>query len=101
MILACAALYPFEQYDSAELACLAVHPDYQHQGRGDSLLRYLEIQLRQNKLGKLFALSTRTSHWFLDRGFIESDLNDLPLHRKALYNMQRNSKVYIKNVRIQ
>ncbi|MFV2056414.1 MAG: amino-acid N-acetyltransferase [Thiohalomonadales bacterium] len=98
MILACAALYQYKQHDSAELACLAVHPDYQHEGRGDVLLRYLERQLKINKLGKLFVLSTRASHWFLERNFIKANLDDLPLQRKSLYNYQRNSNVYIKQV---
>ena len=34
MIIACAALYPYER-EVAELACLVVHPDYRAHGRGE------------------------------------------------------------------
>jgi amino-acid N-acetyltransferase len=55
---------------------------------------------RANKLGlkKLFVLSTQTMHWFIERGFLPSDINSLPDPLKALYNPQRNSKVLCKNI---
>ena len=98
MIIACAALYPFSKKHMAELACMAVHPDYQNAGRGDSLLKYIEQVALENHVQKLFALSTKTAHWFLERGFKKADISALPMKKKALYNYRRNSKVFIKSL---
>jgi amino-acid N-acetyltransferase len=98
MIVACAALYPMANSSMGELACLAVHPDYRKQGRGDALFSYIEAQAKQQKLQQLFVLSTQTSHWFRERGFEPSDIDALPGERKAMYNYQRNSKVFIKTL---
>ncbi|NNF96270.1 MAG: amino-acid N-acetyltransferase, partial [Halobacteria archaeon] len=69
MIVACAALYPFITEKVSELACLAVHPDYRNEGRGDALLKYIERQSRQLGIQHLFVLTTHTAHWFRERGF--------------------------------
>lgn len=96
MIIACAALYPYEKEKAAELACLATHPDYRGHGRGNALLEYIERHARAAGMQRLFALSTQTSHWFLEHGFQRADITALPMKRKALYNYRRNSKVFIK-----
>jgi amino-acid N-acetyltransferase len=41
-------------------------------------------------------LTTRTAHWFVERGFAAGELDQLPQEKKALYNFQRNSKVFFK-----
>eukprot|EP00276_Gloeochaete_wittrockiana_P008671 CAMPEP_0184650300 /NCGR_PEP_ID=MMETSP0308-20130426/7819_1 /TAXON_ID=38269 /ORGANISM="Gloeochaete witrockiana, Strain SAG 46.84" /LENGTH=412 /DNA_ID=CAMNT_0027083723 /DNA_START=202 /DNA_END=1437 /DNA_ORIENTATION=+ len=41
-IIGCAALYLFPEHELAEVACLAIHPDYRAGGKGDILLGYLE-----------------------------------------------------------
>ena len=97
MIVACTALYPYPG-GVAELACLAVHPDYRSQGRGDSLLQAIEQRARHNGIKRLFVLTTRTAHWFQERGFRKTDLGDLPVEKQSLYNYQRKSKVFIKAV---
>jgi amino-acid N-acetyltransferase len=43
-------------------------------------------------------LTTRTAHWFRERGFEPGDIKTLPLRRRELYNYQRNSKVFIKGL---
>jgi len=96
MIIGCAAYYPYADARAAELACVAVHPSYQGTGRGDALLHYVEQKARQNDIDQLFVLSTRSMHWFLERGFSQGDINDLPMQRKLLYNFQRKSKVFFK-----
>ena len=95
-IIACAALYPFPEARMAELACLAVHPDYRNQGRGDQLLERLEQEARQAGIEALFVLTTRTAHWFRERGFQPAELSRLPGRRKDLYNWQRRSRLFIK-----
>ena len=47
---------------------------------------------------RLFALTTRTSDWFREHGFAQAELSALPAQKLALYNMQRNSKVLIKEL---
>jgi amino-acid N-acetyltransferase len=98
MIIACAALWLFEKEHAAELACLAVHPDYRGARRGETLLHYLEKIAQERGMERLFSLSTQTAHWFLERGFKRAEVKDLPMKRKALYNYQRNSKVYVKPI---
>jgi len=97
MIVACAALYPYPG-GVAELACLAVHTDYRSQGRGDSLLQAIEQRARHSGIKRLFVLTTRTAHWFQERGFRKADLADLPVEKQSLYNYQRKSKVFIKAI---
>jgi len=96
MIIGCAALYPFAEEQVGELACLAVHANYRKEGRGDDLLEYAEKRARQLGIKRLFVLTTRTAHWFMERGFREGDLTDLPVKKQAMYNYQRRSKVFIK-----
>ena len=98
MIIACAALYPFLHDKMAELACLAVHADYQGKNRGDQLLKYIERQTKQLGVKQLFVLTTRTAHWFRERGYSSGDITKLPMKRKSLYNYQRKSKMFVKNI---
>lgn len=95
MIIACAALYPLGD-NMAELACFAVHPEYQKQGRGDAMLSFIESKALEQQLDRLCVLSTRTAHWFQERGFAPANIDDLPAQRQKLYNYQRRSKVFIK-----
>lgn len=94
-IIACAALYPISE-DAAELACIAIHPNYQKQKLGSRLLQSLESEARSNGVKSLFVLTTVTSHWFIEHGFVESSPEALPETRQKLYNFQRNSKVLCK-----
>lgn len=95
-IIGCAALYPFSAEKTAEIACVAVHPSYRGSGRGDRLFAYCEEQAKLQELESVFVLTTRTEHWFLERGFIESDVAHLPAEKQKLYNLQRRSKVFVK-----
>jgi len=47
---------------------------------------------------KLFVLTTRTSHWFIKRGFAAGSVSDLPRAKQATYNRSRNSLVFIKRL---
>jgi len=95
MIVACAALYP-QDAQSGELACMATHHDYRDEGRGQKLLEQIEKNARKLGLGKLFVLTTKSPHWFVERGFVASAVEDLPAKKKSLYNYQRNSKIFVK-----
>lgn len=95
-LIGCAALYPLEGSSAGELACVAIDPAYRHGQRGDQLLAHIERQSRQLGLDTLFVLTTRTAHWFRERGFVPSSVERLPAKRASLYNYQRNSKVFEK-----
>jgi len=97
-ILGCAALYPYADEKTAELAALAVNPFYRDGGRGERLLAYGEAQARAAGMKSIFVLSTRTTHWFLERGFAESDPQRLPAAKRAGYNADRRSKVFVKEL---
>jgi amino-acid N-acetyltransferase len=96
MTVGCAALYPFPDDMAGELACLTVHPDYRSGGCGDALLKAIEAKARSQGSKKLFVLTTRTAHWFVERGFLSADVSQLPKVKQGLYNYQRRSKVFMK-----
>ncbi|WP_018953353.1 amino-acid N-acetyltransferase [Thioalkalivibrio sulfidiphilus] len=98
VVLGCAALYPFPEEAVGELACVAIHPQYRAAGRGDRLLEFVESEAKALGIGRLFVLTTRTAHWFRERGFEPGDIKALPLRRRELYNYQRNSKIFIKAI---
>ena len=97
-IVGCAALYAFPEERAGELAALAVHPDFRRQGYGEALLHEIELRARKLRLARLFVLTTRTSGWFLERGFVESSPSRLPSQKRDLYNWQRRSLVYEKTI---
>ena len=96
--IACAALYPFPEEKIGEMACVAVHPDYRSSSRGEVLLERIAAQAKQSGLSKLFVLTTRSIHWFQERGFTPVDIDLLPESKKQLYNYQRKSKVLMANL---
>jgi len=97
-IIACAALYPYTDEHVAELACLAVHPDYRNANRGGELLSYIEKNCKLQNINRIFVLTTHTAHWFQERGYEKATLEALPVERQLLYNYQRKSKLFIKQI---
>lgn len=98
MIVACAALYPYLAERQGEVACVAVHPAYQKAARGDALLSYLERRSREQGMDRLFVLTTRTAHWFVERGFEPGTVKSLPKERRRTYDSNRKSKVLVKRL---
>jgi amino-acid N-acetyltransferase len=97
-IIGCAGLYAFPAEKVGELAALAVHPDFRREGYGEALMNEIEARARKLKLTTLFVLTTRTSQWFLERGYRAATIADLPKEKQALYNYQRKSQVYRKEL---
>ena len=85
LIIACIALHSDLNGQFAAIACLAVHADYRGAARGNRLLNAAYQKAKQLKLKSLFVLSTQTMHWFIERGFLLSELNSLPEPLKVLY----------------
>ena len=97
IIVGCAALYPHAE-EEAELACLAVNPDHREWGYGEQLMKRIEKRARKAGIRRLFVLTTRTEHWFVERGFKLGSVDDLPAGKKEMYNYQRRSKVLFKTL---
>jgi amino-acid N-acetyltransferase len=97
-IVGCAALYPFPDEAAAELAGLAVEMQSRNHGYGEVILNHMISVAKSQGIKKLFVLTTRTAHWFIERGFSEADVSALPAQKKSLYNYQRKSKVFVRKI---
>jgi amino-acid N-acetyltransferase len=98
IIFGCAALYPYPETRSGEMAALTVSPLSQGQGDGERLLKRIEQRARAAGLDSIFVLTTRTMHWFIKRGFTPADPEWLPEARKRKYNWDRRSQVLVKKL---
>jgi amino-acid N-acetyltransferase len=98
VIFACAALYPYPESKTGEMAALTVSPQAQGQGDGEKILKRIEQRARAMGLQSIFVLTTRTMHWFLKRGFVQMDPDWLPDARKRKYNWDRKSLVLVKKL---
>jgi amino-acid N-acetyltransferase len=98
VIFGCAALYPYVEARTAEMAALTVSPDVQGQGDGDRILKRIEQRAKSQGLNSIFVLTTRTMHWFIKRGFQTVDPEWLPEERKRKYNWDRRSQVLVKKL---
>ena len=97
-LLGCAALYPMANKNEGEIACMATHPEFLGRGIASRLLERIEADAAQMGIGKLFVLTTQTAHWFLEKGFIETQIKDLPKQKQSLYNYQRSSRIFSKHI---
>jgi amino-acid N-acetyltransferase len=98
VIFACAALYSYPEARTAEMAALTVSPQVQGQGDGERVLKRVEQRAKAAGLESIFVLTTRTTHWFLKRGFVLVDPEWLPEARKRKYNWDRKSQVLVKKL---
>jgi len=95
-IIGCAALYPYNHH--IEFACFAINKNYQSKGFGSKLYNYCEEMAREKNYKYLFALTTRTEHWFIEKGFREENIQKLPKKRLESLLPERNSKFFIKKL---
>ncbi|MDE2586105.1 MAG: amino-acid N-acetyltransferase, partial [Betaproteobacteria bacterium] len=102
VIVGCAALYPYaedgQRAKTAELACLAVSPEHRRWGYGERLMQHIETKAKAVGVKRLFVLTTRTTHWFIERGFTLASVDELPEEKRHMYNLQRRSKVLMKSL---
>ncbi|MDP4300451.1 amino-acid N-acetyltransferase [Leptothrix discophora] len=98
IIFGCAALYPYPESRTAEMAALTISPQVQGQGDGERILKRVEQRARLQGLDSIFVLTTRTMHWFIKRGFVQVDPDWLPEARKRKYNWDRRSQVLVKKL---
>ena len=98
VIFGCAALYPYPESKTGEMAAFTVSPQVQGQGDGERILKRVEQRARALGLESIFVLTTRTMHWFIKRGFVQVDPDWLPEARKRKYNWDRRSQVFVKKL---
>ncbi len=96
MVIATSAVFDYPEESSAELACVAVHPQYRGSQRAETLLLHAEREARLRDIERLFVLTTQTPHWFWEHGFRPAATSDLPERRRSTYNATRRSKVMTK-----
>lgn len=99
VIFGCAALYPYPEARTAEMAALTVSAQVQGQGDGDRILKRIEQRAKAAGLESIFVLTTRTMHWFIKRGFAPVEPEWLPEARKRKYNWDRKSQVLVKKLK--
>jgi amino-acid N-acetyltransferase len=98
IIFGCAALYPYPETRTGEMAALTISPMAQGQGDGERILKRVEQRAKSMGLDSIFVLTTRTMHWFIKRGFAQVDPDWLPDARKRKYNWDRRSQVLVKKL---
>lgn len=97
--IGCALLHCFDDApDMAELGCFVISGEFRGKGHGAVLLSYIERVARLQGLRVLFLLTTQTMQWFIERGFKQGTLDDLPPSKRDGYDVSRSSKVYVKKL---
>ncbi len=97
-VIGCVSLTPYPASAMAEMACLAILPEYQGAGRGEQLLAWCRAESKRLGLKRIFVLTTQSSRWFMERGFVPSSPDILPPERKKLYDPDRKSQVLVSEV---
>jgi amino-acid N-acetyltransferase len=93
---ACGALFPAADVsDRGEIAAIAVDHTYTGLGIGKRILSFLVDRARSLNIRNLYVLTTQTADWFLQFGFIEGEIQDLPANKRKDYNRLRNSRVLL------
>lgn len=91
-IRACSALIPYPD-GQMEIAAVAVDKTCSNIGIGPKMIKFLMKQAKEMKASGLFLLTTQTSDWFENLGFIPSEVSTLPQQRKEKWTPERGSKV--------
>ncbi len=89
----CGALHRYGP-DRAEIAALAVDGSFKYLGIGQRIVGFLIEEARKAGLKGVFALTTRSSDWFLGQGFSPASVEDLPPERRATYDPERKPRIY-------
>jgi len=98
-VIGCALLEPFKDApDWAELGCFVIAPSRRRGGYGAVLLSYVERIAKLSGVRNLFLLTTQTMAWFIERGFKEAPVSELPASKQAKYDVTRSSRVYVKRL---
>ncbi|MGL5632892.1 MAG: GNAT family N-acetyltransferase, partial [Azovibrio sp.] len=75
-----------------------VEPAHREWGYGEQLMERVQAKAKAMGVQRLFVLTTRTVHWFIERGFKLESVEELPPQKRQMYNLQRRSKVLVKSL---
>ena len=92
-IIGCAKISHFN--DISEIACFAINENYQNMGYGKKLLIHCENYCSHINQ-KTFVMTTQSAHWFMENGYQNAQIQDLPSEKQSEYSKERNSKILIK-----
>lgn len=92
----CGALHIYPQ-GQGEVAGIAVDKKYAHLGIGNKIVAFLLEKASRLSLTRIFVLTTQASDWFLQLGFEQGEVKELPEKKRKLYDRSRNSRILIYN----
>lgn len=96
IVHACGALHlSASAADRGEIAGVAVDETYAGLGIGKRVLSFLIERARKLQLRWLYVLTTQTWDWFVQFGFRDGGVADLPPDKRELYDRRRNSRVLL------
>jgi amino-acid N-acetyltransferase len=78
----------------AEIAAIATNPVYGHLSMGRKIVSYLIEKAEKLGMDRVFVLTTRTTDWFEQLGFVEAELDSLPRKKRDAYNHARKSRIF-------
>jgi amino-acid N-acetyltransferase len=90
----CGALHEFPE-KIGEIAAIAVDESYENRSIGKKIVTFLIERATRLKLKKVIVLTTQTSDWFAQLGFIAGAIDDLPEAKRSTYNTRRNSRILV------
>jgi amino-acid N-acetyltransferase len=93
VVHACGALHDFGD-GQAEIAAIATNPVYSHLSMGRKIVSYLIDKAEKLGMARVFVLTTRTTDWFEQLGFVELNLDSLPAKKRDSYNHARKSRIF-------
>ncbi len=98
-LVGCAALYPDDETESAEIASLFVQAGHRKKGYGQRLVEHLEEKARQRGAKRVFALTTQAAGFFSNAPYQKGTLEDLPNRRRESAELSgRNSYVFYRDL---
>jgi amino-acid N-acetyltransferase len=93
-VLGCCELISYPEEQTVEIAALSVALAYRNQGIGRELLNVVLGEVKRQGAQQAIALSTREDNVFMNCGFNECSLEDLPPEKRFNYDSPQ-SKIYI------
>ncbi len=97
-LLACAGLKDCKEGGVGEIYSLAVSKKAQKIGLSLKLLDKVMKKAKAEEFSKVFALTKHSTDWFIKNGFTQMKITDLSKKRQALFNQDRNSSIFFKDV---
>ena len=93
-VLGCCELISYPEQQTVEIAALSVALAYRNQGIGRELISVVLKELKKQGTKRAIALSSREDNVFINCGFKERSLADLPPDKRCNYDSPQ-SKIYI------